>query len=48
MQCTTIGVDVAKNIFQVHGVSAVTLNPSRVESFAERRCCRSSRGWRLA
>ncbi len=48
MQVTTIGVDLAKNIFQVHGITEsdeVAFNrPLR----RAHRCCLSSRGSTLA
>jgi hypothetical protein len=40
MEITTIGLDLAKSIFQVHGVAATGQGLS-ASSFDERRCCRS-------
>ena len=47
MQVTTIGLDLAKSIFQVHGIDAVGA-PSFARRCAGLRCCPSSRAWRLA
>ena len=47
MQITTIGLDIAKNVFQVHGIDAA----EKVvvgSSFAVARCWRSSKHCRLA
>ncbi len=35
MQITTIGLDLAKRVFQVHGVDAVGRGLSRASSFSE-------------
>ena len=52
MQITTIGLDIAKNVFQVHGIDATEkvvvrkqLRRGQVLSFL-RRCRRASLAWR--
>ena len=47
MEITTIGLDLAKNVFQVHGVDATgqVLSASR---FDGRSCCHSSPSCRRA
>ena len=45
MQISTIGLDIAKNVFQVHGIDATERVGS---SYAVARCWRSSRRCSLA
>jgi hypothetical protein len=54
MQVTTIGLDIAKNVFQVHGIDAAEkvvvrkqLRPSQVLEFFKARC-RALSAWRPA
>ena len=47
MQITTIGLDIAKNVFQVHGIDAAE-KVSSESNFAAARLWRSSRLWRHA
>jgi hypothetical protein len=54
MQVTTIGLDIAKNVFQVHGIDAAEkvvvrkqLRRSQVLEFS-RHCCRALSAWRPA
>ena len=52
MQVTTIGLDIAKNVFQVHGIDAAEkVTPAALVhacsafSTAPRACQRDERGW---
>ena len=45
MQITTIGLDIAKNVFQVHGIDATEKVVVR-KNFAAARCWRFSKRWR--
>jgi hypothetical protein len=47
MQITTIGLDIAKNVFQVHGIDGPRRSSSE-SSFAAARLSRSSKLWRRA
>ena len=47
MQISTIGIDLAKNVFQVHGVDAAG-KVIITRSCGARRCCRCSRSCRPA
>jgi hypothetical protein len=47
MQITTIGLDIAKNVFQVHGIGAARRSSSE-SSFAADKLWRSSKLWRRA
>ena len=47
MQITTIGLDIAKNVFQVHGIDAAERS-SFGSNFGAAKCWRSSRRCRLA
>jgi hypothetical protein len=54
MQITTIGLDIAKNVFQVHGIDAAEkvvvrkrLRRSQALAFLK-RCRRASSAWRPA
>ena len=47
MQITTIGLDIAKNVFQVHGIDAAEKVIVR-KQLRRARCWRSSRHCRLA
>ena len=44
MQITTIGLDIAKNVFQVHGIDGEG-QVSCAGRFGATSCWRSSQGW---
>ena len=53
MQMTTIGLDIAKNVFQVHGIDAaekvvVRKQLRRSQVLASKRCRRALSAWRPA
>jgi transposase len=47
MQIRTIGIDLAKNVFQVHGVDTAG-KVALAKKLRVRRCWRCSRSWHLA